>query len=217
MNENGRAPVTEETPVVASTKPWSWDDDDDEESSTTPVTQKDDNGDVVMAEKDEQHEEKPLPDTSAMDEDEVDPLDAFMVDVTAEVKELEQKERKRDTKQANAPQIASGNSAKDGANPGANGSLDDDEEELAESSEEEDILAMAAKRIKRKDIPAVDHAKMNYEPFRKNFYLEPPEMTDLTPEEVHTLRLELDGIKIRGADCPKPIRKWTQAGLPAGW
>lgn len=213
MNDTATPPTNDNTSEVASSKPWSWDDDDDEETNTTTSTaEKDANGDVVMTEKDE---EMPQPEASAMDEDEVDPLDAFMVDVTAEVKELEQKERKRDTKQASTPQTASGTD--DGTGSVVAIGADEDEEELEESSEEEDIMALAAKRIKRKDIPPVDHAKMNYEPFRKNFYLEPPEMADLTPEEVHGLRLELDGIKIRGADCPKPIRKWTQAGLPAGW
>src|SRR5690606_9539781 len=101
--------------------------------------------------------------------------------------------------------------------PKPHGADDDDEDDISESSEEEDILALAAKRIKKKDIPAVDHSKIQYEYFRKDFYLEPPEMAEMTPEEVHSIRLELDGIKIRGADCPKPIRKWTQAGLPPGW
>ncbi|KAF9304409.1 pre-mRNA processing RNA-helicase [Mortierella antarctica] len=197
------ATATTSTP----TKAWNWDDDDDEDESSS---KKDAVGDVVMADQtQEQSEEKK--DESAMDEDEVDPLDAFMVDVTAEVKQLEKKEQKRDIKINKA--LSKAHSATPQSSTGAE---EDDEEDPAESSEEEDILAMAAKRIKKKDIPAVDHSKMHYEFFRKDFYLEPPEMADMTPEEIHMLRLELDGIKIRGADCPKPIRKWTQAGLPAG-
>ncbi|KAF8933031.1 pre-mRNA processing RNA-helicase [Haplosporangium bisporale] len=187
------------------TKAWNWDDDEDEDEST----KKDAVGDVVMADQSQEQDEENKED-AAMDEDEVDPLDAFMVDVTAEVKQLEKKEQKRDLK------FNKSLSKVEGATPSSTGAEEDDEEDPAESSEEEDILAMAAKRIKKKDIPAVDHSKMHYEFFRKDFYLEPPEMADMTPEEVHMLRLELDGIKIRGADCPKPIRKWTQAGLPAG-
>lgn len=188
------------------TKAWNWDDDDDEDEST----KKDVIGDVIMADQSQEQDEEKEED-AAMDEDEVDPLDAFMVDVTAEVKQLEKKEQKRDLK------VNKSLSKAENATPSSTGAEEDEEEDPAESSEEEDILAMAAKRIKKKDIPAVDHSKMHYEFFRKNFYLEPPEMADMTPEEVHMLRLELDGIKIRGADCPKPIRKWTQAGLPAGW
>lgn len=76
----------------------------------------------------------------------------------------------------------------------------------------DDILAMASKR-KKKDIPSVNHAKYNYQPFRKSFYHEPAELAEMTEEELADLRLELDGIKVRGTDAPKPIQKWSQCGL----
>ena len=73
-----------------------------------------------------------------------------------------------------------------------------------------DILAMASKARKKKDIPAVNHAKMNYEAFRKKFYTEPAELAALTEEEAADLRLELEGIKIRVRRAPhrrfQPIR-----------
>ncbi|ORZ05155.1 P-loop containing nucleoside triphosphate hydrolase protein [Lobosporangium transversale] len=198
--------------ALAPTKPWSWDDDDEEEEPKLPTTKgSDENGDVIM--EDVKEGETTKAEDVAMEEDEIDPLDAFMVDVTAEVQQLEKKEQKRDAKLKKTP--GDSESAISSA-PKLATADDDDEEDVAESSDEEDILAMAAKRIKKKDIPAVDHSKIQYEYFRKDFYLEPPEMADMTPEEIHSLRLELDGIKIRGADCPKPIRKWTQAGLPPG-
>lgn len=75
---------------------------------------------------------------------------------------------------------------------------------------------MAAKKVKRKDIAPVDHSKMDYEFFRKDFYIEPPELKEMTSDQVDLLRIELDGIKIRGVNCPKPITKWTHCGLPAG-
>lgn len=78
-----------------------------------------------------------------------------------------------------------------------------------------DILAMASKARKKKDIPAVNHAKMNYEAFRKKFYTEPAELAALTEEEAADLRLELEGIKIRGVEVPKPVQKWSQCGLGA--
>ncbi|KAG0307116.1 pre-mRNA processing RNA-helicase [Dissophora globulifera] len=196
----------------ASSKPWSLEDEDEDDLESSSAAPKETNGDIHM-EEDKEEDEKSADNNTAMEEDEVDPLDAFMVDVTAEVQQLEQKEQKRDAK----PKKTAGLSgADDGSAPKVVGDDDDDEEDVAESSEEEDILAMAAKRVKKKDIPAVDHSKIQYEYFRKDFYLEPPELADMTPEEVHSLHLELDGIKIRGADCPKPIRKWTQAGLPPG-
>ncbi|KAF9122062.1 pre-mRNA processing RNA-helicase [Mortierella sp. 14UC] len=206
-----------------ATKAFNWDEDeDDEEAHKRPPLplplpiepSQDESVDVAMEDKDEDEDELLLQqDDSAMDEDEVDPLDAFMVDVTAEVKQLEKQEAKRDDKLRKAQEELE---TEDNSAPKPAIQDDEDPEDLDESSEEEDILAAAAKRIKKKDIPTVDHSKMQYEYFRKDFYLEPPEMADMTPEEIHSMRLEMDGIKIRGADCPKPIRKWTQAGLPPG-
>lgn len=67
---------------------------------------------------------------------------------------------------------------------------------------------------KRKEIAIVDHSKQDYEDFRRQFYVESSELADMTEAETNELRLSLDGIKIRGKDCPKPISKWTQLGLP---
>lgn len=67
---------------------------------------------------------------------------------------------------------------------------------------------------KRKEIAIVDHSKQDYEDFRRQFYVESSELADMTEAETNELRLALDGIKIRGKDCPKPISKWTQLGLP---
>lgn len=62
---------------------------------------------------------------------------------------------------------------------------------------------------------APDHSKIDYMPFRKAFYTAPPEVAELTEEQVKELRLELDDIKVRGAEPPKPATKWSYFGLPA--
>lgn len=127
-------------------------------------------------------------------EDEIDPLDAFMAENST----------------ALATTGTSGRSAGDVLND-----LDSDLD--AEEVGEEDILAVAAKRaaLKKKDLAGVDHSKQDYEEFRKDFYVEPEEYADLTEEEVDAMRLELDGIVIRGKDCPKPVSNWGQCGLSA--
>ncbi|KIM90655.1 hypothetical protein PILCRDRAFT_811102 [Piloderma croceum F 1598] len=79
----------------------------------------------------------------------------------------------------------------------------------------EDILALAAKKARKKDLATVDHSRLTYEPFRKEFYAPPPDVAAMTDEEVELLRLELDSIKIRGVDCPRPVTKWSHFGLPA--
>ncbi|KAK9475020.1 P-loop containing nucleoside triphosphate hydrolase protein [Dipodascopsis tothii] len=102
--------------------------------------------------------------------------------------------------------------------PGASGGraiIEDDDDPRGESVDfdPDDVLAMT-KNKKRKEIP-VGQARAVYEPFRKEFYVEPPELSGLSEAEVDELRLLLDGIKIRGLSCPKPVQKWSQFGLPA--
>ncbi|KAI9016328.1 P-loop containing nucleoside triphosphate hydrolase protein [Phycomyces nitens] len=141
--------------------------------------------------------------------EEVDPLEAYMMDVTAEARKINEEDKKRmqeigksDTKRTNEEEEAD-------FEPSAA-----TEEDMG--SDPEDILALAAKKVKRKDLAPVDHSQMEYEPFRKNFYIEPPELKEMTTDQVDMLRIELDGIKIRGVNCPKPVLKWTHCGLPAG-
>ncbi|KAN0117407.1 P-loop containing nucleoside triphosphate hydrolase protein [Hyaloscypha variabilis] len=90
----------------------------------------------------------------------------------------------------------------------------DDEVDLKTmDADPDDILAMASKARKKKDLPTIDYSKVSLEPFRKNFYTEPAELLDMTEAELADLRLELDGIKVAGKDVPKPVQKWSQCGL----
>lgn len=132
-----------------------------------------------------------------VDED-VDPLDAFM----SELADAAPKKKIGATfakKKATQPQAMFGD--------------EDDVDLTAVGGEDaDDVLAMASKK-KKKEIPTVDHAKVEYEPFRKDFHNEPSHLADMTEEEVANLRHELDGIKVRGQDIPKPVQKWAQCGL----
>ncbi|KAF4841666.1 Pre-mRNA-processing ATP-dependent RNA helicase PRP5 [Colletotrichum siamense] len=130
------------------------------------------------------------------EEDEVDPLDAFMADL--------------DTKPKPAAPKAS-TSSKKVQEPEAYFS-DDDYAFKAEDKDANAILAMAAKR-KKKDIPTIDYSKLDLQPIRKNFWVEPAELAALTEAEANDLRLELDGIKVSGKDVPRPVQKWAQCGL----
>ncbi len=76
---------------------------------------------------------------------------------------------------------------------------------------------LAASKSRKKDLPAPDHSKIQYEPFRKKFYYPPVEATEMTEEETENMRLLLDGIKVRGKDCPRPVRTWGAFGLPMSW
>jgi ATP-dependent RNA helicase DDX46/PRP5 len=76
---------------------------------------------------------------------------------------------------------------------------------------------LAAKKAKKKEMPTIDHSEVKYEPFRKAFYVPNDETNALDEDDVDLMRMEMDGIKIRGQDCPKPVRNWGAFGLPAGW
>ncbi|KAI9470882.1 MAG: hypothetical protein EXX96DRAFT_603014 [Benjaminiella poitrasii] len=159
---------------------------------------------------------EPVNDTVMKDSEDIDPLEAYMLDVQAETEKINEEDRKR-FEQLNKPSKYNRSSSvadDDDENVFDNNANVDEEEEIG--SDPEDILALAAKRVKRKDLASVDHSKIDYESFRKDFYIEPPELKDLTADQVDLLRIELDGIKIRGVNCPKPVTKWTHCGLPAG-
>ncbi|KAI8643181.1 P-loop containing nucleoside triphosphate hydrolase protein [Parasitella parasitica] len=149
------------------------------------------------------------------DSDDVDPLEAYMLDVHAETRKINEQDKKRLVlMNSNSNNKRRGSIVEEEEDDAPTRDANAEEEDIG--SDPEDILALAAKKVKRKDIAPVDHSKMNYEFFRKDFYIEPPELKEMTPEQVELLRIELDGIKIRGVNCPKPITKWTHCGLPAG-
>ncbi|KAJ5131893.1 Pre-mRNA-processing ATP-dependent RNA helicase prp5 [Penicillium atrosanguineum] len=154
------------------------------------------NGDVDMADSNQEPESSKM----EVDEEEIDPLDAFMSDLADRPppkKTFGATLGKK--KESQAPQAMFG---------------DEDDVDITAVGEEDadDVLAMANKK-KKKEIPTIDHKKIEYEPFRRKFYNEPSHLADMTEEETVNLRLELDGIKVRGLDIPKPVQKWSQCGL----
>ncbi|KAJ9504527.1 hypothetical protein QJQ45_020224, partial [Haematococcus lacustris] len=100
-----------------------------------------------------------------------------------------------------------------GASSGSDSGSEDEEESEEEDDAEWARLVTSGKMTKGDKLGLTDHSRMNYAPFRKAFYTEVPELSRMTLEQVATLRKELDGIKVRGVDVPKPIKAWTQAGL----
>lgn len=132
------------------------------------------------------------------EEEEIDPLDAFM----SELAESGPPKKKVGAKfsKAQEPEAIFGDE-------------NDVDVTAVGEGDAEDFLAIASKAKKKKDIPTVDHKKMEYEPFRRKFYTEPSDLAQMSEEEAANLRLELDGIKVRGLDVPKPVQKWSQCGL----
>lgn len=132
-------------------------------------------------------------------DDEIDPLDAFMAGLDGDGPDQPKTFKKEQStgKQSFEPETYFS---------------DDDFGYGADDADPASILAMAAKR-KKKDIPTIDYKKIELNRIRKNFWVEPQELSELTEEEVIDLRLELDGIKVSGKDVAKPVQKWSQCGL----
>ncbi|KAI4729191.1 P-loop containing nucleoside triphosphate hydrolase protein [Aureobasidium sp. EXF-10728] len=133
---------------------------------------------------------------NAAEEDDIDPLDAFMNDLAEEAPKPTRKFTK--TKIREAEDVFGD---QDGADLDAMG------------EDADDILAQVAQKKKKKEIPNLDHSKIDYEPFRKAFYTEPLEVGQMTDEEVRDLRFKLDDIKVQGSKVPRPALKFAQFGL----
>lgn len=131
-------------------------------------------------------------------EDDVDPLDAFMADLKEPSALKAQSRPKQETKKLQEPEAY----------------FSDEEYDYdSKAKEGPDALQAIKNKRKKKDIPTVDYSKLDIEPIRKNFWSEPAELAELTEAEVADLRLELDGIKVKGENVPKPVQKWSQCGL----
>ncbi|NWX08648.1 DDX46 helicase, partial [Caloenas nicobarica] len=180
-------------------KKWSLEDDDDDEEET--------------AEGEKEGNE--------VEDEELDPLDAYMEEVKEEVKKFNIKSVKGGEKKSGptvTKVVTVVTTKKAAAESKKKGELmENDQDAMEYSSEEEEVdlqTALTGYQTKqRKLLEPVDHGKIEYEPFRKNFYVEVPELAKMTQEEVNVYRLEMEGITVKGKGCPKPIKTWVQCGI----
>uniref|UniRef100_S4RU57 Probable ATP-dependent RNA helicase DDX46 n=1 Tax=Petromyzon marinus TaxID=7757 RepID=S4RU57_PETMA len=155
------------------------------------------------------------------DDDGVDPLDAFMEGIKEEVKKFNMGDAKTGEKKAGSSvtKVVTVVTKKQSEVEKPKGELmENDQDAMEYSSEEEDSdLATALtgynQNKQRKMVEVVDHSKIAYEPFRRNFYVEVPELAKMTAEEVSAYRLEMEGVMVKGKGCPKPIKTWVQCGI----
>ncbi|EKX72653.1 DEAD box ATP-dependent RNA helicase family member protein [Theileria equi strain WA] len=88
---------------------------------------------------------------------------------------------------------------------------DPDVEEHNNPNSYSDLLG----KIKTKrELPRVDHSKIDYLPFNKNFYVQVSAITAMKEHEVDAFRKTNGNIRIRGKQCPRPIYSFSQCGLP---
>ncbi|KAK1399982.1 DEAD-box ATP-dependent RNA helicase 42 [Heracleum sosnowskyi] len=158
----------------------------------------------------------------AVVDDEIDPLDAFMNEmVLPEVERLaaasvaDDSDLKKDTNvHINGKQPIKGLYKSLGRIiPGEDSDYSDSDSGENPVEDEDDVEFMKrVKKLKVEKLSIVDHSKMDYHPFRKDFYVEVKEVSRMTSEEIAAYTLELE-LKIRGKDVPKPIKTWHQTGL----
>uniref|UniRef100_A0A2I2ZJ45 Probable ATP-dependent RNA helicase DDX46 n=1 Tax=Gorilla gorilla gorilla TaxID=9595 RepID=A0A2I2ZJ45_GORGO len=184
-------------------KKWSLEDDDDDED------------DPAEAEKE----------GNEMEGEELDPLDAYMEEVKEEVKKFNMRsvkggggnEKKSGPTVTKVVTVVTTKKAVVDSDKKKGELMENDQDAMEYSSEEEEVdlqTALTGYQTKqRKLLEPVDHGKIEYEPFRKNFYVEVPELAKMSQEEVNVFRLEMEGITVKGKGCPKPIKSWVQCGI----
>ncbi|XP_076444646.1 putative ATP-dependent RNA helicase DDX46 [Babylonia areolata] len=167
-------------------------------------------------EDDEDEDEEEVKNNGGEPDEEVDPLDAYMQSVNEEVKSMGTAD-KQDGEGKEKVQFVTAVVKKKDDPTKTKGELMEsnaDAMEYSSEEEEEDLdMTMLQMAKKKKELAVVDHEKIYYAPFRKNFYVEVPEIASMTSEEAETLRNEMEGIKVRGKNCPKPVRTWAQCGV----
>ncbi|XP_034033841.1 probable ATP-dependent RNA helicase DDX46 isoform X1 [Thalassophryne amazonica] len=222
--------IKKELEEMKQGKKWSLeDDDDDDDEGSAPMEADDDedgegkeegkNKGIKEEEKEEGEMETPM--EQQAEEDDVDPLDAYMEEVKEEVKKFNMGAMKGNDKKGamTVTKVVTVVKTKKGPHTHKKKGelMENDQDAMEYSSEEEEVDLQTAltgfQTKQRKVLEPVDHQKIQYEPYRKNFYVEVPELAKMTQEEVNTYRLELEGITVKGKGCPKPIKTWVQCGV----
>lgn len=133
--------------------------------------------------------------------DDVDPLDAFMTEVSQEVKANKPSRVVPRGEEIEEDDIMEGYEHKEGAGPGGGGDNSDDEVYAAEKKADKKAAAAEAKGNSKDDedaavptgvLPKIDHAQIEYMPFKRDFYKEHPQVTALSDEAVASYKKDLD-------------------------
>ncbi|XP_034033842.1 probable ATP-dependent RNA helicase DDX46 isoform X2 [Thalassophryne amazonica] len=210
--------IKKELEEMKQGKKWSLEDDDDDDEDGEGKEEGKNKG-IKEEEKEEGEMETPM--EQQAEEDDVDPLDAYMEEVKEEVKKFNMGAMKGNDKKGamTVTKVVTVVKTKKGPHTHKKKGelMENDQDAMEYSSEEEEVDLQTAltgfQTKQRKVLEPVDHQKIQYEPYRKNFYVEVPELAKMTQEEVNTYRLELEGITVKGKGCPKPIKTWVQCGV----
>ncbi|VFQ78545.1 unnamed protein product [Cuscuta campestris] len=165
------------------------------------------------------------------DEDEIDPLDAFMQGIQEEVRAAppprpKEKLDKYKDDMDDDPMDSFLKAKKDVglqlAADALNAGYNSDEEVyaaakavdagLVEYDSDDNPIIIDKKKIE--PIPALDHSSIDYEPFNKDFYEEDPSISGMSEQEVIEYRNSL-AIRVSGFDVPRPVKTFKHCGFSA--
>lgn len=223
--------VTDKTLPLPTAKKWSLENesDDDDDVKEVPIvdTEMDTNNTVVIGTivKDTTPiENEPTVDVDNdvqevieinEEDDDIDPLDAYMMEVHKEVRKVNKITKPVNTSGSGVTVMTGVVKKNTELKKGEMMEQNQDGLEYSSEEEVEDIKDTAANLANKhkKELAKIDHSGVNYLPFRKEFYVEVPELAKLTPAEVNAYKLELEGIQVKGKGCPKPIKTWAHCGV----
>ncbi|CAL4939078.1 unnamed protein product [Urochloa decumbens] len=167
----------------------------------------------------------------AQDEEEIDPLDAFMAEIQEEIRApppppKPEALRRADSDDDEDDPVESFLRAKKDAGlalaaDAMRAGYDSDEEVYAaakavdagmmEYDSDDNPIVVDKKKIE--PIPALDHSTIEYDAFTKDFYEEKPSISGMSDQEVADHMKSL-AIRVSGFDVPRPIKNFEDCGFP---
>ena len=97
-------------------------------------------------------------------------------------------------------------------NDGEDGIMEEAERTLDVLTAAPDALEVLAEPNKKKELKAVDHTQIDYLQIRKNLFVVPRSLANLSESAVDERRAELH-IRVRGRGAPAPISTFRECGL----
>ncbi|KAL3531543.1 hypothetical protein ACH5RR_010865 [Cinchona calisaya] len=167
------------------------------------------------------------------DDDEIDPLDAFMEGIQEEMrappppsKPKDNLDKYKDQDDEDDPMESFLRAKKDVglqlAAEALHAGYNSDEEVYAAAKAvdaglieyDSDDNPILTDKKKIEPIPALDHSSIDYEPFNKDFYEEKPSISGMSEQDVADYRKSL-AIRVSGFDVPRPLKMFEDCGFSA--
>jgi hypothetical protein len=97
-------------------------------------------------------------------------------------------------------------------NDAEDGVMEEAERNLDAAMAAPDALEVLAELNKKKELTVVDHSKIDYINFRKNLYIVPRAVANMTQDEIINRRAK-QKIRVRGQGAPTPVTTFSECGV----